>query len=68
VRLLYTIRPEHWLGSADEPHIMETLLHERGCTEMSTPAFVNIRISFFNCKERAGRRDAGLHEEEGQWP
>jgi hypothetical protein len=56
------------LGSADEPHIMETLLHERGCTEMSTPAFVNIRISFFNCKERAGRRDAGLHEEEGQWP
>jgi hypothetical protein len=66
VWLLFTTRPQHWRGRADEPHIMQTVLRERGCTEMSTPAFVNLRVGLFNCNERPGRLDKGLHEEEGQ--
>lgn len=61
VWLLYTTRPEHWRGFADEPRIMQTILRERGCTEMLAPAFVNIGVSSFDCKERGEKLDAGLH-------
>lgn len=54
VWLLYTTRPEHWDDLADEPHIMQTILRERGCTESPTPTFINVRVGSFDCKARAG--------------
>lgn len=52
VWLLYTTRPEHWHGMADEPHIMQTILSERGCTKAPSiaPAFNGIAIVPFDCR------------------
>lgn len=53
VWLLYTDRPEHWVGvGLDEPRTMKAILHERGCVESPTPAFHNIGVSAFDCKRR----------------
>jgi hypothetical protein len=54
VWLLYTTRPEHWRDLADEPHFMQTILHERGCMETPTPTFFNVRVGAFDCKPGAG--------------
>lgn len=50
VWLLYTLRPEHWQGFANEPEIMRIILRERKCTELPTPAFFNVSVSSFDCK------------------
>jgi uncharacterized membrane protein len=62
VWLLYTTRSEHWESFADEPHIMQTILLERGCTESPTPGFFNVGVNFFDCKEGAGNLIAVLPE------
>jgi len=49
VWVLYTMRPEHWRGFADEPAIMRTILHERGCTETPTPPFFHVGLDAFEC-------------------
>jgi hypothetical protein len=53
VWLLYTLRPEHWKGFANEPEIMRAIVRERDCTAMPTPAFFNVAVSSFDCKGRA---------------
>jgi hypothetical protein len=53
VWLLYTLRPGHWFGKANEPQIMRTILRERGCVEMPTPPFVDVSVSSFDCEEHA---------------
>jgi hypothetical protein len=55
VWLLYTTRSVHWEAYADEPHIMETILRERGCKERPTPSFFNVGVNSFDCKEGGGR-------------
>jgi hypothetical protein len=55
VWVLYTMRPEHWSGFADEPAIMRTILHERGCTETPTPAFFHVGLDAFDCGANAAR-------------
>ena len=44
VWLLYTMRADHWRWHPNEPQIMRTILRERGCVEMPTPAFTNIGV------------------------
>lgn len=52
VWLLYTTRPEHWHGMADEPQIMQAILRERGCTKapIIAPAFNGIAVIPFDCQ------------------
>jgi Dolichyl-phosphate-mannose-protein mannosyltransferase len=52
VWLLYTTRPEHWHGFADEPQIMQAILRDRGCTQTTVPAptFRNIGVVSFDCQ------------------
>jgi hypothetical protein len=53
VWLLYTMRADHWRGHPNEPQFMRTILRERGCVEMPTPAFTNMGVDSFDCGEQA---------------
>jgi hypothetical protein len=53
VWLLYTLRPEHWLGKPNEPPFMRAILRERGCVEAPTPRFTNIGVLAFDCNAQA---------------
>jgi hypothetical protein len=56
VWLLFTNRAEHWWGRADDPRITLAFFREKGCKEIPQPAFRNIWVSSFECKDLTGNR------------
>jgi hypothetical protein len=53
ILLLTSLYVENGRGHPNEPQIMRTILRERGCVEMPTPAFTNIGVDSFDCSEQA---------------